>query len=172
MLLGVALKIASAFLFTLMNAGIKASSATYPITQVVFFRSLFGLAVLVVWLWARGEFPSALKTKRPGGHLLRGLVGVSAMAFGFTSVALLPLADSTALAYVSPLIAVVLAALVLGERVRIYRWSAVIAGFCGVLVMVWEHLGGGGQGGYAGIVAALGGAGRAGGNADPAPHRY
>ena len=58
MLTGVLLKIASAFVFTLMSASVKFSSGTYPIAELVFFRSFFALVVLVIWLVQRREFPS------------------------------------------------------------------------------------------------------------------
>ncbi len=61
------------------------------------------------------------------------------MFLNFTAVTMLPLADVTAFGFVMPIFAVVLAALVLRERVGRYRWSAVLAGFAGVLVMLSPH---------------------------------
>ena len=57
----------------------------------------------------------------------------------FAALARLPLADATAISFASPLITVALAAVFLKERVRIYRWSAVLVGFVGVIVMLWPH---------------------------------
>jgi drug/metabolite transporter (DMT)-like permease len=62
------------------------------------------------------------------------------MFCNFTALALLPVVDATALSFVAPLFAVALSALVLKERVRIYRWSAVFLGFSGVLVMLLPQL--------------------------------
>ena len=141
MLKGIAMRIASALVFALMATIAKLLGDAYPIGQVVFFRSLFALAVLVLWLRARGAFPRAIHTKRPFGHLLRGIAGTGGMFSYFLGVSLLPLPDVTAIGYLAPLLVVAMAALLLGETVRIYRWSAVLVGFLGVLVMVSEHLG-------------------------------
>jgi drug/metabolite transporter (DMT)-like permease len=62
------------------------------------------------------------------------------MFCNFSSLARLPVVDATAISFVSPLITVALSAVVLKERVRIYRWSAVIVGFVGVLVMLAPRL--------------------------------
>lgn len=141
MLKGIALKILSAFLFTAMWAVGKAAAPHYPIGEIVFFRSLLAMCALVCWLVWLGEFPAALRTRRPFGHVARGLIGSGGMIFGFLSVGFLPLPDATAIGFAAPLITVVLAAVLLGETVRLYRWSAVAVGFVGVLIMLWEHLG-------------------------------
>jgi drug/metabolite transporter (DMT)-like permease len=62
------------------------------------------------------------------------------MFLNFAALARLPLSDATALSFAAPLITVALAAMLLGERVRIYRWSAVCVGFIGVVVMLWPYL--------------------------------
>ena len=140
MLTGILLKIASAFVFTLMSASVKLSASTYPIAELVFFRSFFALVVLMVWLMARSEFPHGIGTRRPLGHLGRALAGSGGMFCGFVSLSLLPLPDATALGFTTPLIVVMLAALVLKEHVRLYRWSAVAVGFGGVMVMLSGHI--------------------------------
>lgn len=131
-------------MFTLMLTLGKLYSA-YPVTQIVFFRSAFALVPLLIWLLARGDFPRALYTKRIGGHFLRSMAGMGSMFCIFTSYALLPLADATALGYASPLMTTVLAAALLGERMTLVRWGAVLVGFAGVLVMLLDHLGEGGS---------------------------
>lgn len=158
MLKGVALKVVSTFAFAGMGALAKSMAGVFPISQIVFFRSLFALVALVLWLRWVGEFPAAIHTRRPFGHLLRGIVGTGGMGGFFLGLALLPLPDATAIGYATPLLVVVLAALFLGEHVRAYRWSAVAAGFVGVVVMVSDHLGEGG-GSTFGVLAALFGAG-------------
>ena len=142
MLFGIGLKVASTLVFSGMAAFVKLSSASYPVSEIIFFRSILALGVLVGWLWLRGDFPRALRTQWISGHLLRGTVGASSMVMGFTVFGVLPLADATAIGYATSLIIVVFAALVLGEHVRAARWLAVIAGFGGVLVTLWQNLGG------------------------------
>ena len=138
---GIALKIAATLAFAVMNALIKATTARFSVAEVVLFRSVFALVVLVLWLWRRDEFPHVLKTDRPLGHIGRSLAGSGGMAANFLVLALLPLADATAFTFVTPLLVAPLAAALLGEIVRPYRWAAVIAGFAGVLVMLSEKLG-------------------------------
>ena len=154
MLKGVLMRVASAFAFAIMASFAKLTSGHYSVGQVVFFRSLFALAVLVIWLRARGDFPRAIYTRRPLGHLARGTGGTGGMFSYFLAIALLPLPDVVAIGYLAPLLVVALAAIVLGEIVRIYRWSAVAIGFVGVIVMVSEHLGEG-SGSRVGALAAL-----------------
>jgi drug/metabolite transporter (DMT)-like permease len=139
-LLGITLKILSALAFTLMSAGIKRVSATYPTGEIVFFRSAFAIVPLLVWLAWRGDLINSIRTSHPGGHLLRGIISSCGMFAGFIALAYLPLSDAVAIGYAAPLIVVVLAALVLKERVRAYRWTAVVIGFIGVLIMLMPHL--------------------------------
>src|SRR5262245_47511025 len=134
------LKVASALVFAVMSVLVRWLGDRYPVGQVVFFRSAFAvLPVVVIYAW-RGELIAALRIGRPIGHLGRGLTAVGAMFCNFTALALLPVVDATAISFVAPLFAVALSALVLKERVRIYRSSAVFLGFSGVLVMLLPHL--------------------------------
>ncbi len=129
-----------------MAAGIKSIAARYPIGEIVFVRSFFSLIPLLAWLsWQGGVFVS-LRTSNLRGHLKRGIIGATGMFCGFTSLQFLPLSDSIAIGYTAPLVVVVLAAVILKERVRIYRWSAVLVGFSGVLIMLSPYLGGLGAG--------------------------
>jgi drug/metabolite transporter (DMT)-like permease len=123
-----------------MSAAIKWVGSTYPIGQVVFFRSAFALVPLALWLAWRGDLIHGARTSDLKGHVLRGITGSCAMFAGFVSLSYLPLSDAVIIGYLSPLVTVVLAAVFLGERVRMYRWSAVAIGFVGVVVMVSPHL--------------------------------
>ena len=143
MLKGIGLKVASTFVFSGMVALVKFGSANYPIGELVFFRSFFAILVLIVWLAARREFPKALRTQWLSGHLLRSIAGSASLVLSFSSYALLPLADATALGYAGPLFIVVMAGVLLHERIGAGRWGAVALGSLGVLLMLWEKLGGG-----------------------------
>jgi drug/metabolite transporter (DMT)-like permease len=139
LLKAILLKLAAALMFTLMSVLVRYVSDAVPLGEIVFFRSAFAiLPVLLIFAW-RGELVSALRTKRPFGHVGRGLISVAGMFLNFAALARLPLVDVTAISFAAPLITVAFAALFLGERVRIYRWSAVGVGFIGVLVMLWPH---------------------------------
>jgi drug/metabolite transporter (DMT)-like permease len=139
---GIAFKVISAALFAVMQALIRSLGARYPVGQVVFYRSVFAIIPLVlVYAW-RGELAAVVRTERPLGQAGRGVLSIAGMFFNFGAVARLPLVESNAIAFSSPLFTVTLAALILNERVRVYRWSAVVIGFVGVLVVLSPHLSG------------------------------
>lgn len=139
--LGIALQLGATFLFTLMGALIRYLGERVPIGEVIFARSFLALLPLLVMLAWRREIRSAIEMKHPAGHLLRAITGIVAMVLMFVGLTRLPIADATAISFVTPLISVALAALFLSERVGIWRWSAVAIGFAGVMVMVSPYLG-------------------------------
>ena len=111
----------SSVMFAAMSALVRYVGETVPVGQVVFFRAAFAiLPVVLVYAW-RGEL-FALRTKRPLGHLGRGMISVGGMFLNFASLARLPVVDATAFSFSSPLITVVFSAIFLKERVRLYRW--------------------------------------------------
>lgn len=139
---GIVLKLISTVLFTVMAALVRFLGTRYPIGEVVFYRSAFAIIpVMAIYAW-RGELASVVRTERPLGQAGRGIISIVGMFCNFGAVARLPLVESNAISFTSPLFSVALAALVLKERVRIYRWSAVIIGFLGVLVVLSPHLSG------------------------------
>lgn len=137
---GILLKVISVVLFSMMSTLIRSAGQKFPLGEVVFFRSFFAILPVVVFYAWRGELYSVVATRRPLGHLGRGTQGICAMFVNFAALARLPLMDATAISFASPLITVAMAALILKERVRRYRWSAVALGFVGVLVMMWPSL--------------------------------
>jgi drug/metabolite transporter (DMT)-like permease len=138
--LGIAFKIASVMLFTVMFTCVKAASAEVPPGEAVFFRSFFALLPIVAYLAIQGDLPAALKTSNPFGHFWRGILGVASMSLNFAALGLLPLPDAIAIGYLMPLLATAFAAIFLGERVRAFRWSAILIGFGGVLIILWPRL--------------------------------
>jgi drug/metabolite transporter (DMT)-like permease len=132
-------KLISALLFAAMSALVRKLGDAAPVGQMVFFRSAFAILPVVVIYALRGELASAVYTRRPLGQLGRGLLSVFGMFTNFSALTRLPLADATAISFASPLFTVALAAVILKERVRIYRWSAVLVGFAGVIVMLVPH---------------------------------
>jgi drug/metabolite transporter (DMT)-like permease len=138
--LGISIKLVSVLLFAMMSALVRYVGETVPLGQVVFFRSAFAIIpVMVIYAW-RGELSAALRTGRPLGHVTRGLIAVCSMFLNFAALARLPLVDATAISFAAPFITVALAALILKEPVLPYRWSAVLVGFVGVMVMLWPYL--------------------------------
>ncbi|MCZ0960945.1 DMT family transporter [Paracoccus benzoatiresistens] len=139
---GILLKCASVAVFTVMAALVKATSegASVPAGQQVFFRSLFAIPVILVWLAIRGELSVGLRTVRPLGHFYRGIVGTAAMALNFSALALLSFPEVTAIGYAAPLLVVIFAAMFLGEDVRLFRLSMVGLGLTGVLIVLSPQL--------------------------------
>ncbi|MCB4457802.1 DMT family transporter [Leisingera sp. McT4-56] len=155
--LAVLLKVTAIALFTALSGIIKATSETVPAGEAVFFRSFFAIPVIVIWLAARGQLRQGLITRKPMFHVWRGLVGTSAMGMTFMGLALLPLPEVTAIGYATPIFTLILAALFLGETIRLVRISAVAIGLLGVLIMIWPRLGGDlGDGAMLGVLLVVG----------------
>lgn len=135
----IALKTISVTVFVAMQSFIKAAGDV-PAGQIVFFRSFFAIFPLLAFMAWHHELATAWKTKRPLGHFWRGLIGTASMGFGFFALTRLPLPEAIVLNYAQPLLVVVFSALFLGENVRLYRWSAVIIGLIGVIIVSWPNL--------------------------------
>jgi drug/metabolite transporter (DMT)-like permease len=126
--------------FAAMAVLVRILGGRYPVGQVVFFRSAFAIVPVVIIYALRGELEAAVRTGRPFRHLGRGLTALGSMFFNFSALARLPVVDATAISFIAPLITVAMSAVFLRERVRIYRWSAVVLGFAGVLVMLLPQI--------------------------------
>lgn len=137
---GILFKLASVAIFLAMQTCIKAAGNDIPAGQITFFRSAFAIVPIVLFLFWRGDLRGALYTRNPWGHLKRGFLGILAMGFGFYGLVHLPMPEAIAIGYASPLLAVVFAAVLLRETVRMWRWGAVLFGMVGVLVILWPRL--------------------------------
>lgn len=126
--------VSGGFIFTSNSAMIRLLSTEIESVQTAFFRAFFSVLLLAPMMLSGRVKP--WESQRIQGHFWRTAMGTTSMVLGFYAVSMLPLADATALAFSQPLFSVVLAALVLREKVRWRRWSATIVGFVGVLVMV------------------------------------
>jgi drug/metabolite transporter (DMT)-like permease len=131
---GIYFMILAVFLFSCMDALIKWTAADYPIGQIVFFRNIFAFIPVMIFVRQAGGI-TVLRTKNIGGHLVRGFVGVTAMICVFTAFALMPLGEAVALSLSGPIFLTALSVPMLGEKVGVRRWSAVLVGFIGILVM-------------------------------------
>ena len=137
---GILFKLASVLVFIVMQSLIKATTAHVPAGEAVFFRSAFAVPVIVVWLAMQGQLATGFHAKQPLGHIWRGLMGTIAMGLGFAGLGYLPLPEVTAISYASPLMVVILAAMFLGEDVRIFRITSVAIGLVGVLIVLSPRL--------------------------------
>jgi drug/metabolite transporter (DMT)-like permease len=126
--------VSGGFIFTSTSAMIRLLSAEIESVQTAFFRAALSVILLLPMIAAGRVKP--WHSKRIVGHFWRTAMGTGSMVLGFYAVSMLPLADATAIAFSQPLFSVVVAVVVLGEKVRWRRWSATAIGFAGVLIMV------------------------------------
>ncbi len=131
---GALLMAAAAACYAILHGSVRYISSEIHPFEITFFRNLFGFIVLLPWFVIHGWRP--LRTRRIGLHLLRATSNVVAMLMFFMALSMTPLAQVQALGFTAPLFTTVLAIFILGERVRLRRWTALIAGFIGALIIV------------------------------------
>ncbi len=124
----------ASFVFSLMALLIKLLGQRLHITQILLVRQ-FGMVLMVAPAILR-NFPGSLRTARPGLQLIRVFFALVAMLCGFSAVIHMPLADATAIFFAKSFFVTVFAVLFLAETVGVYRWSAVLIGFVGVMIML------------------------------------
>jgi drug/metabolite transporter (DMT)-like permease len=132
---GIGLMVLSVLLFTTMDMLVKLASERFPIGQIVFARNFFAFLPVMIVISRSGGL-AAIRTRNLMAHVFRGGIGVLSMACFFLSYSLLPLGEAVSLASSGPLFMTALSVPLLGEKVGLRRWSAVIVGFVGVLVMM------------------------------------
>ena len=131
----VALALLSYACFSTADALVKLAATRLPVEQIALLMS--GFALLPVLFLARGVGGlAALRPRRPGLVLARGVLTALCALAAWRAFALLPLADAYAILFLAPILVTAFSALFLGEPVGIRRWSAAAVGFAGVLVMV------------------------------------
>lgn len=126
----------SMFLFAAMSALIRGLSETMHSTQIVFLRNAFSMGIILAWTFALQRRALRFPTRRLGSHLWRSGVGFVSMSLWFYSLSILPLTVAVAFSFTTPIFATIFAAMFLGEKVGIHRWSAIMAGFVGIWVML------------------------------------
>ena len=131
--------IAAISLFSAMSSFIKAAERI-PAGEAVFFRSFCALPLILLWLWWQRDLPHGLKTTNWRNHAVRGIAGTAAMGLGFIGLRLLPLPEVTAIRFATPIFVVIFAAILLGEKIRLVRVSAVLVGLVGVTIVMWPRL--------------------------------
>jgi len=131
---GVLLILMATFCIVLMNTCAKLSSAAHGPIEMVFYRGIIALGLLIPYMLLT-QPRSVFKTKRFKTHLYRAAVGNLGVGFVFWAYSLLPMADATALLFAAPLFVAMLSPIMLKEKVDRYRWAAVIVGFGGILLI-------------------------------------
>lgn len=130
----VAMLLATA-LFGLMDTGLKLLSPHYPALQVAALRALSSMPLVIAFVAWRGAFGTLLKIRWPL-HLLRGAIGIGMLSLFSFALRHLPLAEAYAIFFVAPLFITLLSGPLLGERVGAARWTAIVVGLAGVLVVL------------------------------------
>ena len=152
--LGIATFTGNLLVMALLSAAVRELvERAYPLAEVLLFRYLF--ASLCFWvILLSGAGLAALATRRPLDHAIRSLSGILSLALLYYAITRIPLADATALAYAAPIFIAVLAIFLLGEKIGLRRWLAVLAGFVGVLLIARPEA----EGWDIGVAAAAGSA--------------
>lgn len=127
----------ASFLFSVMGLCVKLASDLYATSEIVMFRGLIGSVLLAAWIvWRGGSF----RTPHGWDHLVRGVIGVTALWLWFHAIALLPLATAMTLNYMSP---IWMAAIVFGahwlQGAERFEWSpclAILTSFTGVALLL------------------------------------
>ena len=131
-LAGIGLMLLSIFIFSFGDALGKFMVATYSVGQLLWLRACAALFVLSPLIWRhRAEF---MRLERPWLQLLRVTLSTLEVAAFFLAAAYLPLADVITYYLASPIFVTALSAIVLREHVGWRRWSAILIGFCGVVI--------------------------------------
>ncbi len=132
--LGILYMVASSVVFAGVNALVKWEVALYPVGEVAFFRSLFSLVPCYLLILPRTGL-AVLRTEHPVAHVKRALSQFCSMTSLFLAFQLMPLAGAIAISFSAPLFTTLMSILILKERVGVHRWSALLLGFAGVLLV-------------------------------------
>jgi len=131
---GIALFVINLLLMSVMGAMVKTLSPIYPLTEILAFRFVCAMLAFAITLPSVGGL-AGLKTSRPIAHAARTVSGIVSLGLLYFALATIPLADASALVYSAPIFIVVFSIPLLGETIGWRRWSAVLLGFIGVMLI-------------------------------------
>lgn len=132
---GILLILSASVFFAFLDTGAKYLSETYLILQIVWARYFFQM-VLPPFMVGRRQLLHVARTNNLGLQALRSLLLLGATVAFFTAIRFIPLADATAISFVAPLLLTAFSIPLLGEKVGVRRWAAVVVGFCGALIVI------------------------------------
>ncbi|NKB78103.1 MAG: EamA family transporter [Gammaproteobacteria bacterium] len=133
--LGIFFTLVSIVCFTVMDSMIKGMGATYPLHELIFFRCAAALLLVILFIWNQGGM-KILRTQNPGLHVMRSMLGLAAMGCAFYGYTIMPLAEASSIFHTAPLLATAFSVPILGEKVGVRRWSCIVVGLIGVLIIV------------------------------------
>jgi drug/metabolite transporter (DMT)-like permease len=132
---GILYLLGAASTFALLDASSKWLAQFYPVPMVVWARYLAHTLLMVVWLGPRLGL-NLVRSHQPRMQIVRGLVLLSVSMVFLLSLSLMPIAEATAISFMSPLLLTMLSVVVLREYVPHGAWMAVFAGFLGVVIII------------------------------------
>lgn len=131
---GAAFYAGATFMVIVMNSFAKLLSEVHDPIEIVFYRNIVALLFICAFLTIKKDW-HRVKTERPISHVYRSVLGTLSVVLVFHTYKYLPIADATTILYAAPLIVTALSVPMLGERVGLPRWCAVLVGFIGVMVI-------------------------------------
>jgi drug/metabolite transporter (DMT)-like permease len=132
---GILLLVGAVSTFSVLDTIAKYLSATYPVPMIVWARYVFHV-LFMLFVLGHSVGWGLVRSRRPGLQVIRGLVLAASSMFFFSALARLPIAEASAITFVSPLLLTAMSVWLLRERVRLSAWVAVCVGFAGVLIIV------------------------------------
>ena len=132
---GILLVMAAVAVFSVLDSLSKYLTRFYPINLVAWARFTFHLLFVIVALGPRYGL-ALVRTARPGAQILRGLLLAIASFFFVSALKFMPLAETSAISFLAPLLVTMMSVLFLKEKVELARWIAVLCGFIGVLAII------------------------------------
>jgi len=143
------------FCLSAMNVTLRILCKDMHFTQIVVLRHFCSIAIVLVWsAWLARGMPN-FSSRRMSGHFWRATFGICAMEMWFYAITIMPLTIAIALSFSTPIFSTILAIIFLGERAGIRRWSAIMTGFIGMLIILRPDINGMSNEGWIVIGASL-----------------
>lgn len=133
--LGMVAALGAFFMFSVMFMFAKMLSANHSVFEIAFYRNLIAIVPFLVMIFGFGRRDILKIRAKPGLVSLRALLGTLSLFITFKAFSLMPMADTSALLFTASLFIPVLGVIFLKESVGPYRWSAIVVGFAGVMIM-------------------------------------
>ncbi len=124
------------FMLAVMNMFAKLLSDTHHVIEIAFYRNIIATLPFLFMIFVMNKKHILKINDRPYGILARAIIGTISLVVTFAAYAAMPMADASAFIFTASLILPILCFFFLKEAVGIYRWSAVIVGFAGVIIML------------------------------------
>ena len=134
--LGILAIVLGTICFSINDISVKLFSTEIPLNQLMFFRAIFAIFILLFFILPFYGGFKYLNTNNPSFHIFRGLAVVGANTFFFISIAELSLAEATAIFFIAPVLITIFAVFFLKEKVGIRRSLACLVGFLGMLLII------------------------------------